>query len=212
MGARLPDAPQIDFFRKNFDSARGALYAALSHPDRQLRMRAAYVIGEIGASAKPAGEDLLARLEVEPNEQIRIYIVEALSAMRYGTDAAISVLADRYAALDGTNVPPRANHSYAEADEKIAVASALYVLVKADAPAKQDYFDFVTKWLNPPADELSRELLEGYWERRWMAVNALERMPDATEAIPKIEALRAEPNAKPWVEVQVPRGSCSASE
>lgn len=74
-----------------------------------------------------------------------------------------------------------------------------------DAESKSRYFDFVTKWLDPPEDDLSGDLLEGYWERRWMAVNALEQMPDATDAIPKLESLEVEPNAKPWVDIHVPR-------
>ena len=74
-----------------------------------------------------------------------------------------------------------------------------------DADTKSEYFNFVTKWLNPAADDLSGDLLEGYWERRWIAVNSLEQMPDATDAIPKLESLKAEPNAKSWVDVHVPR-------
>lgn len=205
MGMWLPDAKQVELFRRNFDSARGSLHVALSNPDHSVRMRAAYVIGEIGASAKPAGQDLLARLKDEPDELVRIYIVQALSAIDYDTNPALSMLADRYAALDGENVPPKVDHSYAEVDEKITVASALYVLLKADAKAKREYFDFVTKWLDPPADDLSRNLLEGYWERRLVTVLALERMPDAVDAIPKLESLQAEPNSKPWIGAHVPR-------
>lgn len=205
MGMWLPDAEQVELFRRNFDSARGSLHAALSNPDHSVRMRAAYVIGEIGASAKPAGQDLLARLKDEDDELVRIYIVQALSAIDYDTNAALSTLGDRYAALDGENVPLKLDHSYAEVDEKITVASALYVLMKTDTNARREYLDFVTKWLAPPADDLSGNLLEGYWERRLVAVLALERMPDAVDAIPKLELLQAEPNRKPWVDAHVPR-------
>ena len=203
MGMQLPDAEQVKVFRNNFDSTRGALRDALSHSNHSVRMRAAYVIGEIGETAKPAGAELLARFADEPDELVRIYIIDALNAIDYGTEAAVTVLAERYKALDGTNVPPNDDHSYAEVDEKIKVASALYSFVDADT--KSEYFNFVTKWLNPAADDLSGDLLEGYWERRWIAVNSLEQMPDATDAIPKLESLKAEPNAKSWVDVHVPR-------
>ncbi len=203
MGMWLPDAEQVKVFRDNFDVARGSLCDALTHSNHSVRIRAAYVIGEIGETAKPAGEELLARLGEESDEVVRIYIVDALNAIGYDTEAAITVLIKRYEALDGANVPPNDDHSYAEVDEKITVACALYAFV--DAESKSRYFDFVTKWLDPPEDDLSGDLLEGYWERRWMAVNALEQMPDATDAIPKLESLEVEPNAKPWVDIHVPR-------
>lgn len=203
MGMWLPDAEQVSVFRKNFASAHAALRDALSHTDHSVRMRAAYVIGEIGDTAKPAGEGLLARLAEEPDELVRIYIVDALSAIGYNTEAVVTALTERYKALDGTNVPPNDDHSYAEVDEKISVASALYTF--ADDDSKPEYFEFVTKWLDPPDTDLNADLLDGYWERRWMAVNSLERMPDAIEAIPKLESLQAEPKAKPWVDVHVPR-------
>ncbi|MEP0347530.1 hypothetical protein, partial [Rhodopirellula bahusiensis] len=67
------------------------------------------------------------------------------------------------------------------------------------------YYDFVTQWLDPPADDLKGDLLDGYWERRWIAVNSIGQMPDATDAIPKLESLQAEPNARLWVNTHVPR-------
>lgn len=203
MGMWLPDAEQVNVFCDNFDSARGSLREALSHNNQSVRMRAAYVIGEIGDSAKPAGEELLARLTAEPDELVRIYIIDALIAIGYDTDTTITVLVERYEALDGSNVPPNEDHYYAEVDEKITVASALYSFVDIDS--KTGYLDFVIKWLDPPDDDLSPELLDGYWIRRWIAVHALEQMSTATEAIPRLESLKAEPNAKPWVHVHVPR-------
>lgn len=200
----LPDAEQVAVFRDNFQSARTSLRDALANPDDSVRMRAAHVIGEIGDAAKPAGEDLIARLKEEPNRLVRIYIVDALNAIGYDTDAAISVLTDRYRGLDGTNVPPNDDHSYAEVDEKIKVASAIYALAD-DPDAKSEYFQFVAKWLNPPDDDMRGDLLEGFWERRWVAVNSLEQMPGATDAIPLLESLQEEQGAKPWVQVHVPR-------
>lgn len=203
MGMWLPDAEQVDVFLNNFDSCRAALRDAISHSDPSVRMRAVYVVGKIGKTAKPSGEELLARLSLERDELVRIYIIDAINSIGFDTDRAIAVLTERYHLLDGTNVPPNDDHSYAEVDEKIKVASALYSFVEDDS--KLEYFDFVTKWLDPPADDLSNDLWEGYWERRWIAVNSLERMPDATDAIEKLELLLEEPRAKSWVEVQVPR-------
>lgn len=203
MGMWLPDAKQIGAFRDNFDTARNSLRDALSHSDDSVRMRAAYVIGEIGITARPVGKELLARLTEEPDELVRIYIVDALNAIGYDDHATVAVLVERYKALDGTNVPPNGDPSYAEVDEKIKIASALYSL--ANDESKSEYYDFVTKWLDPPDDGLNGDLLDGYWERRWIAVNSLERMPAAKDAIPKLESLQTEPNAKPWVNTHVPR-------
>ncbi len=79
----LPDAEQVAVFRDNFDSSRSSLRDALAHPDYSVRMRAAYVTGEIGKSANPAGEDLVARLREEPNRLVRIYIIDALNAIDF---------------------------------------------------------------------------------------------------------------------------------
>jgi len=126
MGMRLPDAEEVKLFRDNFDAARSSLDDALSHSNHSVRMRAAYVLGEIGKTAQPAGEELLARLVEESHVLVRIYIIDALNAIGYDTEATVSVLTERYEALDGTNVPPIDDPSYAEVDEKIKVASALY--------------------------------------------------------------------------------------
>ncbi|MFO7905791.1 MAG: hypothetical protein ACQESR_25230 [Planctomycetota bacterium] len=53
MGMWLPDAEQVAVFRDNFDSTRSSLRDALANPDDSVRMRAAYVIGEIGDSGGP---------------------------------------------------------------------------------------------------------------------------------------------------------------
>tara|TARA_R100000789_G_scaffold99243_1_gene105212 strand:+ start:642 stop:1451 length:810 start_codon:yes stop_codon:yes gene_type:complete len=203
MGMMFPDSAQVDVFRADFETSRSSLRDALSHSDNSVRMRAAYVIGEIGDIAKPAGEELLARLLDEPDELVRIYIVDALNSVGYDTNATIAALSDRFETLDGNNVPPNNDHSYAEVDEKIKVASALFSLSDTDSRSK--YYDFVTQWLDPPADDLKGTLLDGYWERRWIAVNSIEQMPEATDAIPKLESLLAEPNAKLWVNTHVPR-------
>jgi hypothetical protein len=198
MGMWLPDAKQVGVFRDNFDTARSSLRDALSHSSSSVRMRSAYVIGEIGTTARPAGQELLDRFKNEPDVLVRIYIVDALNAIGYDDHAAVAVLIERYKALNGTNVPPNGDSSYADVDEKIKIASAVYSLTSDEVVS--EYYDFVTKWLDPPDGGLSSELLEGYWERRWIAVNSLERMPAA-----KLESLQAERNAKPWVNTHVPR-------
>ena len=203
MGMWLPDAEEIAVFRKSFPTAQHLLRNALSHHDRSVRMRGAYVIGKLGDVAKPVGNDLVERLADEPDTTVRMYIVNALNAIGYKTESAIEVLTERYRSLDGSNRPPNADHSYAEVDEKITIASALYAL--SDDESISEYYNFVTKWLDPPDHNLGGDLLEGYWQRRLIAVNSLERMPDATDAIPKLESLQAERNAKLWVNTHVPR-------
>ena len=201
MGMWMPDSRQIAMFRAQFKSARGPLREALTHSNDSVRLRAAYVIGEIGPLARPSGEDLLARFLREPDVTVRMYIVDALNLIGYKSGTTVDALAKRYRALDGANVEPN-DQSYPEVDEKITIASALYVMV--DGQSKSEYYEFVTKWLDPP-DGMHGPLLEGYWDRRWNAVNALERMPGATDAIPKLQSLQAEPNVESWVNVHVPR-------
>ena len=38
-----------------------------------------------------------------------------------------------------------------------------------------------------------------------MAETSLEQMPEATDAVAKLEKLQGEPGAKPWVKVCAPR-------
>lgn len=203
MGMWLPNEVTVAFFRENFESSRDELRDALSHTDKSVRMRAAYVIGEIGSAANAAGDELLACLSIEPDETVRMYLVNALNTIGHDSAATITFLANRYESLDAQNVAPNYDKGYPPVDEKITIAAALYTMV--DTPAKQQYYDFVTRWLDPPKAEVSGDLLDGYWDRRWMAVNSLERMPTATEAISKLESLLAEPNAKSWVNIHVPR-------
>jgi len=132
-----------------------------------------------------------------------MYIVDALAAIGSDAEATLTALMERYASLESTSLPPTADGSYAEVDEKIAIAAALYALVSDDRRA--EYLTFVTDWLRPPPPGLTDSLLEGYWERRWMAVVSLERMCGAVEAVPLLESLRSEPGRKAWVDVQVPR-------
>lgn len=203
MGASLPDQEQVQFFDQHFATTSDALCQALGHSDDAVRMSAAYVIGEIGERAKNAGPCLLARLRSEPDETVRMYLVEALSTIQFDSEEAVSFLTERFDSLDSENDPPHADNSYSEADEKITIAAALYVLTEGEM--KDRYLRFVTDWLKPPPSDLSGPLLEGYWQRRWVAVTSLVAMPGAVEAVPLLESLRTEPGAQPWVDIHVPR-------
>lgn len=203
MGMWLPKEEQVQYFAGNFTNAYPSLKKALGDPDHSVRMRAAYVIDEIGSPARAAGPDLLSRLKIEPDVLVRLYITNALISIGYRGEDTVATLTQRFEALDGANVPPIGAGTYAEVDEKVVVASALYAL--GDESAKSKYFDFVTEWLKPIPDDVTGALLEGYWERRWIAVNSLEHMHGATEAIPLLEAMRAEADAESWVDTHVPR-------
>lgn len=203
MGMYLPDHKQVVVFRNDFANSSHLLRDAILDKNHSVRMRSAYVIGQIGSTAKPMGDVLLARLEVEPKELVRMYIVTALSGIGYDTEHTVTSLTTIYESLNGRNVRLILGGAYSEVDRKINVASALFILKKPED--RREYFDFVTKWLDPPDAAISGTLLDGYWERRWMAVNSLERMPEATDAIVKLEKLQHEPGVKPWVKVHAPR-------
>ena len=203
MGMYLPDEEQIEFVRTNLDDATPQLKGALNHDNTDVRQRTAYVIGEIGPEAKSLGPPLAERLKVEPERIVRIYIYDALAAVQFSNFGVVSQLHERYDALSPQNEPYQFGAGYADVDERINVAAALYVLHR-EGP-RDEYLEFVTKWLAPPAADIKPEELGGYWERRWVAVISLEGMPEATEAIPLLESMLDEKDAKSWVNVHVPR-------
>ena len=207
MGMWLPDKEQITFFRDHFADVQEVLSLALSNSNADVRQRAAYVIGEIGPDAVDVGPDLFNRLKVEPKRLVRIYLFIALAAVQFIDPAVIDDLKDRFRLLDDSNKSPAPEPMldgsyYAAVDEKISVAAALYLLDKSTDRKK--YLEFVLRWLRPPSNDFSPGQLEGYWERRWCAVVALERMPEAAEAIPLLEAMLNEENKKDWVYGRVP--------
>ncbi len=203
MGMYLPDGEQIAFLRANLRDVELELAAALSHTNLGIRQRAAYVIGEIGTDAVPLGPALLERLEVEPNRVVRFYIADALAAVKYDGEEVIALLRLQFESLGSENAPPQLFGGYAEVDERINLASALFVLTKGNERKK--YLDFVIQWLNPLNAELNPIETAGYWERRWIAVISLEGMHDAKEAIPLLESMLGEEDSKSWVSVHVPR-------
>ncbi|WP_152098657.1 hypothetical protein [Lacipirellula parvula] len=204
MGMYLPDAKQVGFFREHFDELRPELVAALSAPESAVQQRAAYVIDEIGGSARACGPDLLRRLQENPERLIRMYLINALASVGYDDPNAIGELQRRYKTLSRENVPRGMFASeYDDVDERINVAAALYRLVPVED--RDEYREFVTQWLEPPGDGLSSRELNGYTERRWHAVIVLEYMPGAYEAIEPLDKMRQEEDAPAWVEVHVPR-------
>lgn len=203
MGMYLPDEKQVAVFRNDFANTSLLLRNSLADKNSSVQMRSALVIGQVGSKAKELGAELLARLQVDPDELVRIYLINALVGIGYDTEPTITSLTKIYDSLNDQNVPQRFGGSYSEVDQKINVASAIFALSK---PAGQsEYYNFVTKWLDQPSADVTGPFLEGYWERRWMAVISLEQMPLATEAIAKLEQLQKETNAKRWVSVHVPR-------
>lgn len=205
MGMYLPDEEQVQFLHANLKDVRPELEEALSHENPDVRQRAAYVIAQIGPDADALGNSLFEQLEREQEQLVQIYLIDALGAIRFANKEVQASLEAKYAALSDENVPPSLFDAgkYAEVDEKINLAGVLYVL--ADEDSQKQYFDFVTQWLAPPGDSMSQAEVYGYWERRWMAVNTLEGMEGATAAIPQLEAMQQENDAKPWVHVHVPR-------
>lgn len=203
MGMWLPDKEQIGFFSKYLTEVEEVLISALSNTNSDVRQTAAYVIGEIGPDAIGFGPSLFRCLKEEQERIVRMYLYNALAAICFADPSVIDDLKGRFQSLDSKNEPPAQDHSYASADEKINVAAALYVLDKSSN--RREYLEYVLRWLHQPVDDMEPERLAGYWERRWCAVISLERMWGASEAIPLLEAMQDEQNAKSWVSVHVPR-------
>jgi len=205
MGMYLPDQQQVESLHANLTDISPELEAAVSHKNPDVRQRAAYVIGKIGTDANAMGKVLFDQLKKESEQLVQIYLIDALGAIRFKDHEVIEFLEKKYASLSDENVPPTlfGGGKYSEVDEKINLAGVLYVL--ADDDSREKYLDFVTRWLPPPSKDMSQAEISGYWERRWMAVNSLEGMEGATEAIPLLEAMLKEENAKSWVSAHVPR-------
>jgi hypothetical protein len=205
MGMYLPDQLQVESLHANLTDVSPELEAAVSHKNPDVRQRAAYVIGKIGTDANAMGKVLFEQLKKESEQLVQIYLIDALGAIRFKDDEVIEFFEKKYASLSDENVPPTlfGGGKYSEVDERINLAGVLYVL--ADDDSREKYLDFVTRWLPPPSKDMSQAEISGYWERRWMAVNSLEGMESAAKAIPLLEAMLKEENAKSWVPVHVPR-------
>ncbi len=203
LGMYLPEKKQVAFIQANLTEVTPELVAAFSHPNANIRQRAAFVVSKIGPVAASLGPSIFLRLKKEPERIVRIYMVNALASIQFCDEKTSALLREQYQSLSSENVPPQILGGYSEVDEKVNLAAALYVLSKKET--RDLYLDFVIQWLQPLSKEMTPVENSGYWERRWMAVISLEAMPDATEAIPLLESMAKEMEAPGWVSIHVPR-------
>lgn len=203
MGMYLPK-DQVSFFADNFPNVSVLLSDALRHPNEDVRQRAAYVIEELGPVAASLEEDLADSVRSEASRLVRLYQYNALLSIGANNSSTIKLLRDNFAALPERIAVATGDETYTTTDERIYLASALYVLDSAPQ-AKKSYFKEVAQWLAPPPSNLSQSELDVYWEHRWCAVNVVANMRGASEAIPLLQAMLEEESRKPWVSVHVPR-------
>lgn len=203
MGARLP-SDQVTFFRTHLAEVKGVLSEALSHINPDVRQRAAYVIEELGPSAMTLGPDVERALRVESERLVRLYLYDALRSIGTARTETVSYLTNRFESLAAERDVSTGGALYTPIDERIYLAADLYVL-DSSGEKKSEHLGFVLQWLHPPKAGLSTQKRETYWEHRWCAVNAIEHMAGAEEAIPLLEAMLTEQDAKPWVGTHVPR-------
>ena len=195
MGMWLPDKEQVAFFSANIDGTKDVLTFKLTDPNSDVRQRAAYVIQEIGATAKPIQAALVTALAMEKVPLVRIYLCNALRAVGGDSDDSLTQLRTLY----------RASGDDKDAlEQRIYSAAALSTLSK-NAKEISECTEYVSRWLKPPAKDLIPSELEKYWDLRWSAVNAVEHMTHAQDAVPLLEKMLTEPNKRDWVDVHVPR-------
>jgi len=204
MEMQLP-ADQVPFFAEHFPEVRSVLADALTHQSDKTRMRAAYVVEELGTQATDLEPELLRSLGSESERLVRLYIYGALRGIGAQDQETIVALRDRFRSLGAeAETAPAENTYYTRVDERMKVAAVLYVLDKGSEQSP-DYLRTVLRWLHPPEAGASGEELEAYWNHRWCAVIDVEHMYGATEAIPLLEAMLDEKPSKSWVSVHVPR-------
>jgi hypothetical protein len=202
MGMYLPDS-EIPFFAHNYESVTGVLAEALADQSTKVRIRAAYVISQLGSQAVSFEPAVLSAIENEPDRTTRLYFYRALASAGATNEAVLTLLKKRYDLLPRESVKDTPS-GYTTADERIVLASALYVL-DANPQAKGAYYSEVVQWLKPPEPSLRNFALDLYWDHRWSAVIHLEDMHEAHDAIPLLEAMLTEKAQKSWVTVHVPR-------
>jgi hypothetical protein len=201
-GMMLPDGEQREFFRVHRDQVMPALEAALAHKSESIRMRAAYVIESCEPASGTLASMLLRRVPVEKDRLVRIYIYNALCTHGPSSLEAADSLANRWNALDKKAITPDVEYEPSEASEAMYLAGALSVCAR-DQAARKQYAAFVLGWLEPPPANTPADKLDAYWEVRWSTLAALRSMPPTEGAVPLLEKMFREPNAKPWVEFQV---------
>ena len=165
---------------------------------------AAYVIEELGYQAKSLEAHVLNALQTESDRTVRMYFYNALRSIGADEHPTLTDLRNHFLSLSTQKDGPTAGECYTVSDERITIASALFVLDK-DLLHRSEYLDEVLQWLKPPNADLGPSELEAYWEHRWSAVIAVEYMTGAEEAIPLLEAMLSEQPTKPWVSTHVPR-------
>lgn len=195
MGMWLPNDTELSFFSTNFDVVSDVLIAKLNDPKEDVRQRAAFVIEQIGPRAKSLQPTVVTALAKEQVPVVRIYLCNALRATGEGNEEALVQLRKM---LDN-----KANNKDAF-DQRIYAAAALSVLSK-DAAEISKCTDQVCQSLALPPTGLSAEQLETHWDQCWTAVNAVEHMPSAQQAIPLLEQLLTANGHPGWIEVHVPR-------
>lgn len=203
MGMWLPDT-QVPFFENNFLAVQSVLGEALSDPVEDVRQRAAFIVEELGPVASTLEPILVQRVEHESSRLVRMYLYRALRGIKAESPQALSVLRSRFHSLVEETVSPLGDAYYTFVDERISVAAALYVLAQ-ESPQRDVFREFVLQWLLPPSPDLSTKDFADYLRHRWCAVISVEFMHGADEAIPLLESMLNEEDAKPWVTVHVPR-------
>lgn len=133
-----------------------------------------------------------------------MYLYGAVRSIGAKSERTVSTLRARFVALEREpDVRPKEN-DYTAADERIEVASALLNL--DDSPArKNQYLDFVLKWLKPAPQDLTGAKLDDFWEHRWIAVTVVENTGTPREAKSFLEAMLKEPHRRGWVYPKVSR-------
>jgi hypothetical protein len=203
MGMYLPK-DQIPFFAEHFSGVKDIIAQAMTHSESQIRQRAAYVIEGLGHQAKSLETDIFKSLQVESDCTVRLYFYDALRSIGANSQQSLSYLKDRYEFLSQQEDDPSDGQFYKASDERIKVAATLFVL-DDEIQRRPEYLNEVLKWLKPPKTLISTSELEAYWDHRWLAVNSLEFMNGAEEAIPFLEKMLDEQPTKQWVSVHVPR-------
>lgn len=199
MGMWLPNAEQIEFFKTNIEITKEVLEERLSDTNSDVRQRAAYVVEEIGPAARPLQNALVTALVKERDSIVRIYLCNALREIGGGDE---SVLAELRSLFDVSG------ENKAVVGQRIYAGAALATLSK-DPGEVADCTAFVCQWLKPPSENLSPAEVEQYWDARWSAVNAIEHVPSARQAVPLLEDMLNEPGKHPWVDIHVPRALAS---
>jgi hypothetical protein len=195
MGMWLPNAEQLSFFSANIDITKDILADTLADQNNDVRQRAAYVIEKIGPAAKPMQAALVTALAKEKVPLVRIYLCNALSATGDANDDALTQLRVLFhAPADDKDT----------LDQRIYSAAALSTLSQ-NPKEVLECTAFVCQWLKPPSKDLVPSELEKYWDLRWSAVNAVEHMTQAKQAIPLLDKMLTEPDKRDWVDMHVPR-------